>query len=371
MPTSISLGKVLGIRVDIHFSLFLIVAFLSWSLATGFLPDRYPNWEPRTYWVTAVVSALSLFVSVLLHEFAHSLVAQRRGYPVDGITLFILGGVSNLRSEANKAIDEFVISIVGPLTSLAIAGIIGLVIFGTDGSSPMFAVFEYVALINLLLAVFNMLPAFPLDGGRVLRSAIWAVTGSFDRATDISTRGGQVVGILLMVLGAFQIFQGFALQGIWAALVGWFLYNAATSNRRGNEFERLLEGTKVQDVMDTSPPTIGPTVTIYDAVFDHLVQRGTRTLPVCDGSRLLGIISVTDVKDVPQQTWRERLVQDEMTKAPLKTLKPDDALYDGLSLLSENHIHQAPVMVDDRLVGLLSRAHIIQYFHQMGKLDIK
>jgi len=371
MPTSISLGNIFGVRVDIHFSLFLIVAFISWSLATGFLPDQYPNWELRTYWITGLVSALSLFVSVLLHEFAHSLAAQRRGYPVDGITLFILGGVSNLRSEANKAIDEFVISIVGPLTSLAIAGIIRLAVVIMDGSSPIIAVFDYVSWINLALAVFNMLPAFPLDGGRVLRSAIWAVTGSFDRATNVSTRGGQIVGILLMALGALAIFQGLELQGIWAALVGWFLYNAATGNRSGNEFERLLEGSKVRDVMDASPPTIGPTVTIYDAVFDHLLHRGTRALPVCEGDRLLGIISMTDVKDVPQQTWRDRLVQDEMTRAPLRGLGPEDALYDALSLLGENGIHQAPVIVGERLVGLLSRAHIIQYFHQMGELGIK
>ncbi len=371
MPTSISLGNIFGIRVDLHFSLFLIVAFLSWSLATGFLPNRYPNWEPVTYWSTGVVSALSLFASVLLHEFAHSLVARRLGYPVEGITLFILGGVSNLRSEASKAIDEFVISVVGPLMSLAIAGIIGLAVVIADGSSPVAAVFEYVAIINLLLAVFNMLPAFPLDGGRVMRAAIWAVTGSFDRATAISTRGGQIVGVLLMALGAFLIFQGSALQGMWTALVGWFLNNAATSNRRENDFERLLQGAKVQDVMDTSPPTIGPTVTIYDAVFNHLVYRGTRALPVCDGDLLLGIVSVTDVKDVPQQNWQERYVRDEMTTVPLKTLAPEDGLYDALSLLGENRIHQAPVLVGDRLVGLLSRAHIIQYFHQMGELDIK
>ncbi len=371
MPSSISLGNILGIKVDIHLSMFLLVAFLSWSLATGLLPARYPDWEPATYWATGVVSALSLLVSVLLHELAHSLVARRRGYPVEGITLFILGGVSNLKSEADQPGDEFAISVVGPLTSLAIAAIIGVVVVTIDGSSPVLAVFEYVALINLLLAAFNMLPAFPLDGGRVFRSAIWAVTGSFNRATSIATRGGQIVGFLLMAWGVVLIFQGFVLQGVWTSVIGWFLNSAATSNRRETEFERILAGAKVEDVMDTSPPTIEPTVTIHDAVLNHLVHRGTRALPVCEGDRVLGIISVTDLKDVPQDLWTERLVQAVMTKAPLKNLQPEDELYDALSLLGENHIHQAPVIVGDRLVGLLSRAHVIQYLHQIGELGIK
>ncbi|MYD50215.1 MAG: hypothetical protein F4W93_01860 [Dehalococcoidia bacterium] len=181
MPSSIGVGRILGIRVDIHLSLFLIVAFLSWSLARGFLPERYPNWNTATYWSTGFVCALSLFVSVLLHEFAHSLVAIRRGYRVEGITLFLLGGVSSIASESRRAVDDFVISVVGPLSSLAIAAIIGIVAVTSGGSSPAYAAIEYVAIINLLLGLFNLLPAFPLDGGRVLRAAIWAVTGSFRR----------------------------------------------------------------------------------------------------------------------------------------------------------------------------------------------
>lgn len=371
MSSSISLGHILGIKVDIHLSMFLLVGFLSWSLATGLLPTRYPDWEAVTYWATGVASALSLFASVLLHEFAHSLVARRRRYHVEGITLFILGGVSNLESEADKPGDEFAIAVVGPLTSLGIGAVIYLFLRSIDGSSPAFAVFEYVALINLVLAAFNMLPAFPLDGGRVFRSAIWAVTGSFNRATSIATRGGQIVGFLLMVCGAVLIFQGFVLQGVWTSLIGWFLNSTATTNQRETEFERLLAGARVQDVMETSPPTIEPTVTIHDAVLNHLVNRGTRALTVCEGERVLGIVSFTDVKDVPQELWTIQLVQEVMTKTPLKNLQPDDELYDALSLLGENRIHQAPVMIGDRLVGLLNRAHVIQYLHQIGELSIK
>ena len=179
MPSSIAIGRILGIRVDIHFSLFLIVAFLSWSLATGFLPDRYPNWSTATYWSTGFVCALSLFVSVLLHEFAHSLVAIRRGYKVEGITLFLLGGVSNIASESRRALDDFVISVVGPLTSLAIAVVIGVVAVVSGGSSPAYAAIEYVAIINLLLGLFNLLPAFRWTAGGCLGRPYGLLRGAF------------------------------------------------------------------------------------------------------------------------------------------------------------------------------------------------
>ena len=369
MPSSIGVGRVLGIRVDIHFSLFLIVAFLSWSLATGFLPDRYPNWSAATYWSTGFVCALSLFVSVLLHEFAHSLVAIRRGYRVEGITLFLLGGVSNIASETRKASDDFVISVVGPLSSLAIAAIIGIVAVLSGGSSPAYAAIEYVAIINLLLGLFNLLPAFPLDGGRVLRSAIWAVTGSFRRASGISTRSGQVIGLLLVGFGVYQVIQGHALQGMWAALVGWFLNRAASASRSQDDVEHALEGVTVGDVMDASPPTIGPEITVHEAVFDYLVRKSVRALMVCEGERVVGILSITDVQKFPQALWEDKAVRDIMTPAPLKSLSPGDRLDDALSLLGVNGIHQAPVISSGRLVGVLNRAHVIQYMHRMRELD--
>ena len=369
MPSSIGIGRILGIRVDIHFSLFLIVAFLTWSLATGFLPDRYPQWSAATYWSTGFVCALSLFVSVLLHELAHSLVAIRRGYRVEGITLFLLGGVSSIASESRRAADDFVISVVGPLSSLAIAAVIGVVALIGGGSSPVYAAIEYVAIINLLLGLFNLLPAFPLDGGRVLRAAIWGLTGSYRRATGISTRSGQIAGLLLIAFGVFQVIQGHALQGIWAALVGWFLNRAASASRSQDEVAHALEGVTVGDVMDVSPSTVRPGVTIHEVVFGHLVRESTRAVIVREGERVVGILSITDVREVPQALWAERLVRDIMTPAPLKSLVPENGLDEALSLLGENGIHQAPVLVDDRLVGVLNRAHVIQHIHRMRQLD--
>ncbi|MDE2716029.1 MAG: site-2 protease family protein, partial [Chloroflexota bacterium] len=253
-------------------------------------------WSTPTYWSTGFVCALSLFVSVLLHEFAHSLVAIRRGYRVESITLFLLGGVSSIASESRRATDDFVISVVGPLSSLAIAAIIGIVAVASGGSSPVYAAIEYVAIINLLLGLFNLLPAFPLDGGRVLRAAIWAVTGSFRRASGISTRSGQVVGLLL---------------------VGWFLNRAASASRSQDEVARALEGVAVGDVMDASPPTVSRDLTIHEAVFDHFVGGAVRAVIVCEGERILGILSITDVRKVPQAFWADKPVRDIMTPVPL------------------------------------------------------
>ncbi len=365
MPTSVGVGSILGIRVDIHFSLFLIVAFLTWSLATGFLPDRYPLWSVTTYWTTGLVCALSLFVSVLLHELAHSLVARGRGYRVEGITLFLLGGVSSIASDSRRAFDDFAISVVGPLSSLAIALIIGVVVIMSGGGSPAYAAIEYVAIINLLLGLFNMLPAFPLDGGRVLRAAIWAVTGSYRRASGIATRSGQIAGILLAVFGVFQIFQGHHLQGIWLVLVGWFLNRAASASRSVGELEQSLEAVTVGDVMDASPPTVSPQITINEAVFEHIIPGEARALIVCECERVVGILSITDVRNVPPEDWRESTVRDVMTPGPLASLTPRNGLGEAISLLAESRVHQAPVIERDRLVGIVNRAHLIQHLNHM------
>ena len=217
MKSSIRLGKIAGVDVGIHYSWFAVLALVSWSLSRGLLPEHFPGWSGHAYWATGVLAALALFASVLVHELAHSLVAKARGFPVEGITLFLLGGVSNLKAESRHPRDELVISAVGPLTSLGLAAFFGLALAllrDSDAStassvwfltmvdlanSPLAAVVWYVALVNLLLAGFNLLPAFPLDGGRVLRSVVWGFTGSLSRATGVAARGGQIVAIAYLV----------------------------------------------------------------------------------------------------------------------------------------------------------------------------
>ena len=386
MRPSIRIGKIAGVEVGVHYTAFVTLAMVAWSLANGVLPNEFPGWSNGTYWATGLLAGLLLFASVLVHELAHSVVARFRGIPPEGITLFLLGGVSNLKSESGKARDEFVISAVGPLTSLVLAFAFGLILLGLRDDSargvsgvwfltrldvtnaPVAAVVWYLALINLLLAGFNLLPAFPLDGGRVFRSVVWGVTGSLSKATTVAARGGQVVGLGMIGVGALQMFQGNILGGLWFGLIGWFLHGAATSSRHETVSRELARGVRVRDVMDRYPVTIGPDVSIADALHEYFVRGSARSLPVCEGDRLVGIISLTDIKGVPQGRWGVVTVKDNMTPMPLRLVKPDDDLSHALTLLGAHSIHQLPVLEGDRLVGLLTRAHVIRHLHSQGEL---
>jgi Zn-dependent protease len=230
MPGTFRIGKIAGIDIDIHVSWIIIVVLLTVSLATGWFPQLYAGWSTPTYWLIAFLSSLLLFVSVLLHELAHSLVARRRGLPVKSITLFIFGGVSNIEMEPGTPGIEFQMAFVGPLTSLLIGAICFLLQVPLRGSnSPLEGILFYLAVTNILLGFFNLIPGFPLDGGRVLRSIIWRITGNLQQATRVASLTGQFIAYLFILLGIWIFFVGDILDGIWLGFIGWFLLSAAQS----------------------------------------------------------------------------------------------------------------------------------------------
>ena len=258
MKPTFQLGRIAGIAIGIHYSLFLAAILIAWSLAVGFFPHYFPNWSNTQYWTVGVIAAILLFASVLIHELAHSVVAIARGHEITGITLFILGGVSNVKAKNETARDEFVISVVGPITS----AVLGAVFFflwaltrATDASlSGLLAgLFLYLALVNLVLALFNILPGFPLDGGRVFRSIVWTVTGNMVRATDIAATVGSIFGWMLILGGVLIIFIGDFISGIWVGFIGWFLWSAAKSTRVQVQMEHVLSGLIVHQIMDSDP----------------------------------------------------------------------------------------------------------------------
>ena len=372
MRSSVHVGRIAGIEVELHYSWVAILVLVTWSLASGFLPQRYPDWAGRTYWATAVVASLLMFSSLLAHELAHSLVAKARGFAVAGITLFVLGAVSNLKTEPDRARDEFVISAVGPLTSLLLAAVFGVAALGfLGGTTPAAAVVWYLMLVNVVLAAFNLLPAYPLDGGRVLRSTIWAITGNLSRATRVATLGGQAFGVLLMALAVAYLMLSNLVGGLMIGVLGWFLHSSATATRRQAAVDEQLEGVTVREVMDVDPVAIDPAASIFEGVYDYLLRRGVRSVPVCDGDRLFGIISLEDIRGVPRERWPSVRISDAMTPLPLWQVGPDDTLSSALALLGEHSVHQAPVLEDGRLVGLLSRAHITEYLHSRRELGIR
>ena len=249
MKPSVRLGKIAGIQVGLHYSWFFVPGLVAWSMAQELLPDQYPGWASATYWGTGVSIGIMLSVSVLIHEMAHSLVARSRGIPPGEITLFLLGGVSSIEGVARRARDEFVVAIVGPLASLLLAGLVWLLLLVLgDGDSPLDAVAAYTVRINVVLAAFNLLPAFPLDGGRVLRSVLWAVTGSPMLATRIATLGGQLFGVALIALGVYVFATGYPLGGVLFVLLGLFLQRMAARTRAEDVKEAEDAALQTDDV---------------------------------------------------------------------------------------------------------------------------
>lgn len=372
MKSSFRLFRIAGIDIGIHYTWIFIFSLISWSLAHGFFPQAYPGWDTTTYWITGILAAIVLFISVLLHELAHSLVARAKGMSVNSITLFIFGGVSNLEDEPEKPKIEFVMAIVGPLTSLALAGIFwGLTQLVGKQDSPLAAGLSYLALINLILAIFNLLPGFPLDGGRVLRSILWGATGNLIQATNIAATAGRFLGWGLIALGVLRLWDGDVLGGLWIAFIGWFLSSAADASRKGVTLREHLSRLKVKELMNPNPETISPETLVEEVVWNIFRKRHGRSVPVCRNGILIGIVTITDVKELPRDKWSETPVEQIMTRNPLYMVSPEDNLNTAMKLIAQHDINQVLINQQGQCAGLLSRADIIRHLQLTQELGME
>src|ERR671929_58625 len=371
MKSSIRLGRVAGIEVGIHYTWLFAFALIAWSLAAGFFPSATPGLAAPTYWLLGVAAALGLFASVLIHEFSHSLMALARGLRVRSITLFIFGGVSTIAGEAERSLDEFLIAVVGPLSSFLLAGVFWAVgqAASLDGT-PLGAFVGYLASVNLILGLFNLVPGFPLDGGRVLRSLVWAASGSLRRATQVASYVGQGFGFLLIFWGVSRLLSGDIFGGLWTAFIGWFLNSGAESTRQQQALTEDLRGVGVAQVMEPRPATAEPNMTVQEFVFDHVVRRGERALLVAEAGQLLGIVTITDAKQVPQELWAATPVRRIMTPVPLKTVPVEADLAAALQLMVEGTLNQVPVVDDGRVTGLLTRADVLRFLQLRDELHL-
>jgi Zn-dependent protease/CBS domain-containing protein len=371
MKSTFRLFRIFGIEIGIHYTWLFIFVFFSWTLAQLYFPQQYPGWSTTAYWVTGIIAALLIFVSVLLHELAHSLVAKRRGMAVKSITLFILGGVSNLEDEPEKPGVEFTMAIVGPVTSLVLAVIFwGLARLTPNPGTPVGAILSYMAIINLFLGIFNLLPGFPLDGGRVLRSIIWSSTNSLIRATNIATRIGQFFGWALIGVGIFLMISVSFFNGLWVAFIGWFLNSSADASRKEVTLRERLSHIKVKELKNLSAETIDPKTTVAEMVENIFTKRHGRAVPVCQEGKLAGIVTITDVKKIPQPRWAETPVEQIMTRDALYAVSPEDNLYTVMRLIAEHDINQVLVKRQEQCAGLLSRADIIHYLQVTRELGL-
>ena len=373
MPGTFRIGNIAGIDIDIHVSWIIILVLLTVSLATGWFPQLYPGWSTATYWLIAFLSSLLLFVSVLLHELAHSLVARRRGLPVKSITLFIFGGVSNIEREPQSPGVEFQIAFVGPLTSLVIGAICFLLQVPLRGSnSPLEGILFYLAVTNILLGVFNLIPGFPLDGGRVLRSIVWRLTGNLRQATRVATLTGQVIAYLFILLGIWIFFVGDILDGIWLGFIGWFLLSAAQSANAQGMLTSVLRGVTVGEVMNPKPATVPADISLQQLVDAYFLPGGLRYALVMQTDRLLGLITLGDIRHIPREQWGQVPVSTAMIPlSRLHVVTPQQSLSDVLSLMAGRDVNQLPVVENGALVGILSRDAIVHYMEVRRSLGVE
>jgi len=363
MPGSLRIGKIFGIDIYIHISWLIIIVLLTWSLAVGWFPVLYRGWSASTYWILGFIAAVLLFVSVLLHELAHSVVARARGLPVKNITLFIFGGVSNIEKEPGSPGVEFQIAVVGPLTSLLIGALAFLLLFLLgQNSSALAAILWYLGYANILLGIFNLIPGFPLDGGRVLRSIVWKINGNLRRATRIVTVVGEIIAFLFILAGIWLFFVGYVIDGLWLGFIGWFLLSSAQSANSEVMLQSVFRGVTVGEVMNTAPTTVPANISLQKLVYEHFLPLGLRSALVTQGDQLAGLITLSDIRHVPHEEWGQVPVGHAMIpRERLHVVSPQQSLNDVLPLMAGRDINQLPVVQNERLVGVLSRDAIMRY----------
>jgi len=368
----IPIGKAFGISLRLNYSWFIVFVLVTWALSVSYFPSEYPGWSLATRIAAGLITSLLFFGSVLAHELMHSIISQRNGIPVRSITLFIFGGVSEITDEPKRPKDELLMALAGPLTSLVIGGVFWLIWFWLkDTTEFITGIAFWLGWINVFLAGFNLIPGFPLDGGRVLRSILWWRSGNLRSATRTASNIGRGVGYLFIFGGIWLIFFGNWFNGLWLALIGWFLENAAVGSYRQLALKDMLEGHKVSEVMTRECLTVSQELTIEQLVNKHILASGQRCFPVAADGRVLGLITIHNIKAVPRDQWQTRTVKEAMTPfEKLKWVKPDQDLSSVLGILTEDDINQVPVVEDRDIVGMIARDNLLSFVSVRGELGM-
>ena len=374
MGNAFNLGTLFGIQFKLHYTWFIIFVLITTSLSWQVFPANYSDWPVALYWITGIIASLLFFASVVAHELAHSLVGRANGIPVKSITLFIFGGVALMTKEATRPGAEFRMAVAGPACSLVIGGLFVLLhLFTRSTIEPIAAMAYWLAYINVALAIFNLVPGFPLDGGRVFRSLWWRVTGNYRLSTQIATRVGQGVGYLFILGGILIVFlQPFGLSwfsGLWLAFVGWFLENAASASYRQLQQREALQKFPASQVMTTGCSVVPPNITISQLLQKYILTSGHQCFLVADEGRLEGILMLPDIKSVPQQNWDLTQVREIMN--PINKIKTVHADHDALSILEEmdeNKTNQLLVASEGRVIGLITRDNLIKLLSIRSRL---
>ncbi len=373
MRKKIELIKIFNIPIKLDLSWFIIVAFIAWTLASGYFPAKYPELDKSIYWIMGLFSALLLFVSVLLHELSHSLVARKYNIPIKGITLFIFGGVAEMTEEPPNAISEIKMAAAGPICS----GILALLFFVTSKFLisflpviPLIGIFKYCVFINIAIMIFNLLPGFPLDGGRILRAIIWNYTGDIKKATRTTSSIGSSLGVFLIIFGFFNIFAGNFIGGLWLAFIGIFLKGAAETGYQQLLTGEVLQGIKISEIMTRDLVTIDDSITLDKLVDDYFLKYRYNSYPVVSNGILLGIVSIHDVKEIPREDWNKIKVSKILDSKIIKLcVSPDEDATSAMSKMVREGIGRVLVLDNGKVVGIVSRKDLMQILKH--KIDLR
>lgn len=353
------LGRIFGLEISVDLSWLIIVALVVWSFSTAVFPRAVPELSGRAYLLLGVVAGALFFGSLLLHEIAHSLMARAKGVEVEGITLFIFGGVSRMRDEARSARDEFLIAGVGPLASLAVGAVFWLLSIVGDAlgwGAPAVEVARYLSFLNVALAGFNLLPGFPLDGGRLFRALLWWWRDDLEEATRIASVGGQALGVLIATFGLLQLFGGNLIGGLWLGVIGWFLMNAAKMSYRQHVLRAGLEGATARDAMTAEPEVVSPSISVGKLVEDHFLRDKHGSYPVVEGDEPVGLVTLEETGEVPRDRWDATRVREVMIPfGEQVSVRPDEELFEVIRKLGESPARRLLVVNEDReLLGIVT-----------------
>ena len=364
-PGAWKVATIMGIPMRVHFSWFIIFGLITWSLSTHYFPKAAPELPVASYWIKGTLAALLLFASVAFHELSHSYVAKKYHVSITSITLFIFGGIAQMKGEPPHPKAEFRIAIAGPISSFLLSALFFLLSISTTGGPR--ALFSYLAQINFILGAFNLIPGFPMDGGRVLRSVLWSRTKDFFYATQKAANFGQRIAIFFVIFGTFLIFSGSS-GGLWLLLIGWFLYMAAQSSSQQATLQEVLSGIKVKDVMVRDIVTLTSSITIDEAVDNYFLRCSYGGFPVMDDGKFLGIITLREIKNVPREDWSKVKVSDILVPHNKKwEMTHDSNVMKALELMIKEDKGRIIVMENDKIVGLITRNGIARYLQIMGK----
>lgn len=375
MRSQIKLVRLFGVELGLHYSWIIIAVLIVFSLGNHF-HAIHPGWSSGVVWGISIIAGVLFFVFLFAHELSHALVAKARGMPIHKITLFALGGMAEIEKEPTRASTEFWMGIVGPITSFVIGVVLLALAYAggwtwrAEAATPGLAILVWLGYINILLAVFNMIPGFPLDGGRVLRAIIWGITKSAERSTRIAARVGQLVGMGFIVYGIFEFFGGAGFNGLWLAFIGWFLLNAAGASYLQITTSNALRGVNVAQVMSRDCESVEGSIPLQDFVDHYLLRTGRRCFVVVDNGQTVGLITPAEVRQVPRDDWNVTSVRAAMKPLErIHAVSPDTPVMTAMEIMAREDVNQLPVVSNGHLEGIVTRAHVLEILQARSELQ--